>query len=77
MFLHSREVFLIESPSASSISRGDEFEMRSNRPYVQFDPAVIEQARQMDLLTYLQHYEPSDTCMTLSVSTWSGMAVRM
>ena len=23
--------------------------MRSNRPYVQLDPAVIEQARQMDL----------------------------
>ena len=34
--------------------------MRSNRPYVQLDPAVIEQARQMDLLTYLQHYEPSN-----------------
>ena len=34
--------------------------MRSNRPYVQFDPAVIEQARQMDLLTYLRHYEPSN-----------------
>ena len=28
--------------------------MRSNRPYVQLDPAVIEQARQMDLLSYLQ-----------------------
>lgn len=27
--------------------------MRSNRPYVQLDPAVIEQARQMDLLSYL------------------------
>ena len=26
--------------------------MRSNRPYVQLDPAVIEQARQMDLLSY-------------------------
>jgi len=34
--------------------------LRSNRPYVQLDPAVIEQARQMDLLTYLQHYEPSN-----------------
>jgi hypothetical protein len=34
--------------------------MRSNRPYVQLDPAVIEQARQMDLLTYLQHYGPSN-----------------
>lgn len=26
--------------------------MRTNRPYVQLDPAVIEQARQMDLLSY-------------------------
>lgn len=28
--------------------------MRSNRPYVQLDPAVIEQERQMDLLSYLR-----------------------
>ena len=28
--------------------------MKSNRSYVQLDPAVIEQARQMDLLSYLQ-----------------------
>lgn len=34
--------------------------MRMNKPYVEFDPAVIEQARQMDLLTYLKHYEPSE-----------------
>lgn len=27
--------------------------------YVQIDPSVIEQARQMDLLSYLQRYEPS------------------
>lgn len=33
--------------------------MRSNR-YVQLDPATIEQARQMDLLTYLQRYEPGN-----------------
>lgn len=26
--------------------------MRSNRPYVQLDPNVIEQARQIDLLSY-------------------------
>lgn len=26
--------------------------MKSSRPYVQPDPAVIEQARQMDLLSY-------------------------
>ena len=34
--------------------------MRVSKPYVQLDPAVIEQARQLDLLTYLQHYEPSN-----------------
>lgn len=34
--------------------------MKSNRPYVQLDPAVVEQARQMDLLSYLQRYEPSN-----------------
>ena len=27
--------------------------MRSSRPYAQLDPAVIEQARQMDLLSYI------------------------
>ena len=34
--------------------------MRSSNAYVQLDPAVIEQARQMDLLSYLQRYEPSN-----------------
>ena len=34
--------------------------MRSSRGYVQLDPAVIEQARQMDLLSYLKAYEPSN-----------------
>lgn len=34
--------------------------MRTNTGYVQLDPAVIEQARQMDLLSYLQTYEPSN-----------------
>ena len=34
--------------------------MRSNRPYVQLAPEVIEQARQMDLLSYLRQYEPSN-----------------
>lgn len=34
--------------------------MRMSKPYVQFDPAVIEQARQMDLLSYLQAYEPNN-----------------
>ena len=34
--------------------------MRRTNNYVQLDPAVIEQARQMDLLSYLQAYEPSN-----------------
>ncbi len=34
--------------------------MRSNRPYVQIDPDVLEQARQIDLLSYLRAYEPSN-----------------
>jgi len=34
--------------------------MRTSTGYVQLDPAVIEQARQMDLLSYLQVYEPSN-----------------
>ena len=34
--------------------------MRSNKPYVPLDPAVIEQARQIDLLTYLRDCEPSN-----------------
>lgn len=34
--------------------------MKSNRPYVQIDPDVLERARQIDLLSYLQAYEPSN-----------------
>mgnify|MGYP002973886089 CR=1 FL=1 len=34
--------------------------MRRSRPYVQLDHAVIEQARQMDLLSYLRAYEPNN-----------------
>ena len=34
--------------------------MKISRPYVQLDPAVIELARQMDLLSYLRAYEPSN-----------------
>lgn len=34
--------------------------MITSKPYVQLDPAIIEQARQMDLLSYLQRYEPSN-----------------
>ena len=34
--------------------------MRSNRPYVQIDPYVLERARQIDLLSYLREFEPSN-----------------
>ena len=34
--------------------------MRSNKPYVQIDPDVLERARQIDLLSYLRAYEPSN-----------------
>ena len=34
--------------------------MRNSRPYVQIDPDVIERARQIDLLSYLRAYEPSN-----------------
>ncbi|NBH20309.1 DUF3991 domain-containing protein [Clostridiaceae bacterium] len=34
--------------------------MGSNRPYVQIDPDVLERARQIDLLSYLRAYEPSN-----------------
>lgn len=32
----------------------------SSNPYIPLDPAVIEQARQIDLLTYLQQADPSN-----------------
>ena len=34
--------------------------MRTNKPYVPIDPTVIEQARQIDLLTYLRDCEPGN-----------------
>ena len=34
--------------------------MRSNRPYVQIDADVLERVRQIDLLSYLREYEPSN-----------------
>ena len=34
--------------------------MRSNRPYVQIAPDVLERARQIDLLSYLREFEPSN-----------------
>ena len=38
----------MENPSAFSISGGDFIGMRRNPHYVQIDPSVIEQERQMD-----------------------------
>lgn len=34
--------------------------MRTNRPYVQIDPDVLERVRQIDLLSYLREFEPSN-----------------
>jgi len=34
--------------------------MRESKPYVQIDPDVLERARQIDLLSYLRTYEPSN-----------------
>ena len=34
--------------------------MRTNRPYVQIDPDVLERVRQVDLLSYLREFEPSN-----------------
>ena len=34
--------------------------MRTNRPYVQIDPDVLERVRQIDLLSYLRESEPSN-----------------
>lgn len=34
--------------------------MRSNRPYVQIDPDILERARQIDLLSYLKEFEPGN-----------------
>ena len=34
--------------------------MRTKRPYVQIDPDVLERVRQIDLLSYLREFEPSN-----------------
>ena len=34
--------------------------MRTNRPYVQIDPDVLERVRQIDLLSYLREFEPNN-----------------
>ena len=33
---------------------------RQNRPYVQIDQDVLERVRQIDLLSYLREFEPSN-----------------
>lgn len=42
--------------------------MRSNRPYVQIDPDVLERIRQIDLLSYLREFEPSNLVTQGSLS---------
>ncbi len=34
--------------------------MRASKPYMQIDPDVLERARQIDLLSYLRAYEPTN-----------------
>ena len=34
--------------------------MRTRRPYVRIDPDELERIRQIDLLTYLREFEPSN-----------------
>ena len=34
--------------------------MRTKQPYVQIDPDVLERIRQIDLLSYLREFEPSN-----------------
>ncbi|WP_330607619.1 hypothetical protein [Blautia intestinalis] len=41
--------------------------MRTNRPYVQIDPDVLERVRQIDLLSYLREFEPSNLVMLYAV----------
>ena len=39
--------------------------MRTNRRYVQIDPDVLERVRQIDLLSYLREFEPSNLVMEI------------
>ena len=41
--------------------------MRTNRPYVQIDPDVLERVRQIDLLSYLREFEPSNLVIPFAV----------
>lgn len=45
--------------------------MRTNRPYVQIDPDVLERVRQIDLLSYLREFEPSNL-VRVSLSIKNG-----
>lgn len=47
--------------------------MRTNRPYVQIDPDVLERVRQIDLLSYLREFEPSNL-VTPMTGLWSVSA---
>ncbi|WP_243269674.1 hypothetical protein [Coprococcus comes] len=38
--------------------------MRTKQPYVQIDPDVLERIRQIDLLSYLREFEPSNLVMS-------------
>jgi hypothetical protein len=40
--------------------------MRTNRPYVQIDPDVLERVHQIDLLSYLREFEPSNLVTIIS-----------
>ena len=41
--------------------------MRTNRPYVQIDPDLLERVRQIDLLSYLREFEPSNLVTALGI----------
>ena len=41
--------------------------MRTNRPYVQIDPDVLERVRQIDLLSYLREFEPSNLVRCIAI----------
>lgn len=45
--------------------------MRTNRPYVQIDPDVLERVRQIDLLSYLREFEPSNLVKVKGTETKS------
>ena len=46
--------------------------MRTNRPYVQIEPDELERIRQIDLLSYLREFEPSNLVSFAGVTTWQS-----